>query len=278
MKIRVCYHGNLDGTAYESSNEYVKEHDKSIFDSLTKPIDYQELSKYFFGDEPMSFLEELKVKESISINELKFGLLLEDTEKVNLRKLLTLSVEEKSKMDKEWLITKQVLESIVIASNSLGDKVVWIEPPFPNMKCQIIPLDDMHYKYPPDAVDEYDEGFRFTQGQLSMLLDWLKAGKKNEPKDSFPMDDMWEIVKKVLESIIIITIGTGNKVVWIEPMFSYMWCEIIKLEDMYYKFPSDSAQNTQGYDEGYRFNSKQLDMLMDWLENGFINRDRDPLE
>ena len=225
----------------------------------------------------MSFLEELKVKENISINELEFGLLLEDSEEADIEKTepLTLSVEEKSKMDKEWLIIKQTLESIVIASNSLGDKVVWIEPPFPNMKCQIIPFDDMHYGYPPDEVDEE---FRFTQDQIVMLMDWLKAGKKNEPKDSFPMDDTWKIVKKVLESIIIITSGPGNKLVWIEPMFSNMWCEIIKLEDMYYKFPSDSIQKIQGYDEGYRFNGKQLDMLMDCLENGFINKDRDPLK
>ena len=161
----------------------------------------------------------------------------------------------------ELQVIRQILKSINISFGGVRGKIVWIESPFSNVQDRkIITLEDMHYRYPPDVDHDYDEGYRFTDGQLDMLINWLKEGIKHEKKSISIGEIDWGIVRKLLKSIFIIT---AWKTVWIEPFFNNMWAKDVKFEDMQYKIPS-GVLNT--YDEAYRFTDDQLDMLVCWIK------------
>jgi hypothetical protein len=83
-------------------------------------------------------------------------------------------------LKEELKLVREVLKSIIFIDSEKTRRVVWMEPFLNNMACKVIPLKDMYYKCPPDAVDEYDEGYRFTQKQLDMLMDWILKGKEHE--------------------------------------------------------------------------------------------------
>lgn len=162
----------------------------------------------------------------------------------------------------ELKVIRQVLKSINISFDGMRGKVVWIEPPFSNMQDKkIFTLDDMYYRYPPDVDNEYDEGYRFTDSQLDMLMNWLKEGKEHEQKKPIPHIEIdWDIVRSLLKSIFIITL---LKVVWIEPFLNNMWFRDVEFKDMQYKIPSGVPNK---YDEAYRFTDDQLDMLVQWIK------------
>lgn len=265
--IEVYYQGKLDGKAYEKTNKYIKAHEKSVFDSLSKQIDFVTIDYYALANKKTASLKELTDE---TMNELvfTFDISEEDKQRIKKRKQELQERAKNMKVGKEWGMVKQVLKSIVV----IGDKIVWLEPPFPNMECKIIQLKDMYYKYPPDVDHGYDEGYRFTEEQLSMIMDWLKKGKWSAYEGSASNDEKWRIIRETLKAYFIITDSTDSmKTIWIEPPFSNMLCRTIGLNKMHYVFPPNSDQAIQGYSEGYRFTEEQLDMLMKWLKIGKEN-------
>lgn len=59
MLIKVWNHGILDGAANEETNEYIKENETSVFDSLTEHIDYYALFEYKANKVKILALKEL---------------------------------------------------------------------------------------------------------------------------------------------------------------------------------------------------------------------------
>jgi L-rhamnose mutarotase len=263
--IRVYYRGDLDGRAYEETNEYVKEHDKSIFDSLSKSIDYETIENYSLLNEvtfPLTELSKGEIKDLTANFDLREG----DKKRHERWRQVTDTRMKYLRVGKDWDMVKQIIKSIVFTIDDDDNGVLWFEPPFPKMSCKLFSLRDMYYKYPPDVEEYYDAGYRFTDKQMVILMDWIKDGYLSEYRGLSPIKEKWDVIRAFLKSFIIITMNSGT--VWVEPPYNLMWCEIIRLKDMRCEFAPDSVQRMQGYKTGYRFTDEQVEKLLKWLVIG----------
>lgn len=265
MLIKVWNHGILDGAVNEETNEYIKENETSVFDSLTEHIDYYALFEYKANKVKILALKELD-DDVLKGLKLTFDFTPEEKRIRDKRKKEYLEKKAKVKVGKEYDIVRQVLKSIIVIMPDEGHKIIWFEAPFPNMKDKIFTFQDMYYKYPPDSIDEYDEGYRFTKKQLHELMIWLKSGDWGKYQDWFPMEEKWDIIDRFLKNYIVFTKYAGT--IWIESPYYNSCPKVIQYRKMKYTFPQESKEKFAGYADGYKFTDAQLDMLLKWLKMG----------
>jgi hypothetical protein len=255
--LNVYYQGKLDGKAYEETNEYVKAQNKSIFDSLSKPMDYVTIENYWLlvgVTFPLTELSKPNIKElTIHLSSRE-----EDEKRFERWEQITQTRLKYLRVGNDWNMVKQFIKSIVIIIDDDGNKVLWFEPPFPKMSHKLIQLDDMYYKYPPHATDQYDVGYRFTEEQLNFLMNWLKNGYASEYNGLFPIKEKWMVIRAFLKSFIIYAVNSNC----VEVGVPDRWNDLIQLAGMRCVFSKNSVQGIQGYKIGYRFTDEQVEKFL----------------
>lgn len=263
MIIKVYYKGKLDGFADRYTNKYRKQGVNSIFDALKKPIDYEMLEKYECGE--ISYLNLLKddILKDLELHD-------EYTEKdkeIDQRKKKEYEQKKADlKIGKDWDVVKQILKSINIVIPEKGENFVLFKAPFPAMEDKILSFESMYYKYPPNALEHYDEGYRFTKKQVNDLITWLKKGYWSQYGNPQGMDEKWPTIGRLLVGYFI---TFNSQFLFLEPPYTNMFCQSIKLSEMRCK----KIDEIQDRFETYSFTEEQLNMILKWLILGIENTD-----